>query len=58
MFRLYMLLLSLIAPALAGSGVIAALTTGMDTLTPILSGAGIGFVLSLPATWFVARQLV
>lgn len=58
MVRLFMLLFSLIAPALAGTGVIAVLTAGMDTLQPILAAAAVGFVLAVPVTWLVARRLV
>lgn len=57
MVRLYMLLLSLIAPALAGSCVIAVLTAGLDSLQPILVAAAIGAILALPVTWLVARRL-
>jgi predicted PurR-regulated permease PerM len=57
MTRLMLTLFSMIATTLMGVGVIIALTTGHDTLNPILIAAAIGFVLALPVTWFVARQL-
>lgn len=57
MVRLYMLLFSLIAPALAGTGVIAVLTAGLDRLQPILVAAAVGAVLAVPVTWLVARRL-
>lgn len=57
MTRLTALLFSIIAPSLMGVAVIVALTTGMDTLQPIAVAAAIGFVLGIPASWLVARQL-
>ena len=57
MTRLTMILFSMIGTALAGSGVVAALTAGYDTLYPILISAGIGAVLALPVSWWVAKQI-
>jgi predicted PurR-regulated permease PerM len=57
MTRLTALLFSIIAPSLMGVAVIVALTTGMDTLQPIVIAAAIGFVLAVPVSWLVARQL-
>ena len=57
MTRLMMLLYSVICTALAGSGVVFALTTGHVTLTAILTTAALGAVLALPVSWWVARQL-
>lgn len=57
MFRLASILFSIIATALAGTGVIIALTMGYGTLTPIVTGAAIGFVLAFPVTWLVARRI-
>lgn len=55
--RLMMILYAMIATAMAGSGVIAVLATGYDTLWPILIAAAIGAALAVPATWAVARQI-
>ncbi len=55
--RLMMLMFTIISTTLMGVGVIVALTTGYDTLTPILIAAGIGLILSLPASWIIAKQL-
>jgi hypothetical protein len=55
--RLMMILYSMIATAMAGSGVIAVLTTGYGTLWPILIAAAIGAALALPVAWAVARQI-
>ncbi len=57
MTRLMMILFSMISTTLMGVGVIVALTTGNDTLQPILISAAIGFVLALPVSWYVAKQL-
>lgn len=57
MTRLMMILYSMIGTALAGSGVVAALTMGHDTLQPILIAAALGAVLALPVSWWVARQI-
>ena len=41
----------------AGSAVIAGLTMGYDTLQPILIAALIGWTVSIPATWYLARLI-
>ena len=55
--RLMMVLYSMIATAMAGTGVIAVLTMGQVTLYPIIGAAAVGAVLALPVSWFVARQI-
>jgi predicted PurR-regulated permease PerM len=55
--RLMMILYSMIGTAMAGTGVIAVLTMGYDTLLPILAAAAAGAVLALPVTWVVAHQI-
>jgi hypothetical protein len=55
--RLMMVLYSMIATAMAGSGVIAVLTMGYATLWPILGAAAAGAVLALPVSWAVAREI-
>jgi predicted PurR-regulated permease PerM len=57
MLRLTLVLFSIISTALMGSAIIVALTIGQDTLIPILAAAAIGFVLAIPVSWLVARQL-
>lgn len=57
MLRLAGILYSLISTTLAGTGVIAVLVAGYDTLIPILIAAALGFVLALPVAWIVARNL-
>ncbi|HRK42394.1 MAG TPA: CTP synthetase [Gemmobacter sp.] len=58
MTRLMMILFSMASTTLMGVGVVVALVTGHDTIPAILAAAAIGFVAALPASWFVARQIV
>jgi hypothetical protein len=55
--RLMMVLYSMIATAMAGTGVIAVLTVGYGTLWPILISAAVGAMLAVPLTWFVAKEI-
>lgn len=55
--RLMMVLYSMIATAMAGTGVIVVLTMGQVTLYPIIGAAAAGAVLALPVSWLVARQI-
>ena len=55
--RLMMVLYSMIATAMAGTGVIVVLTMGLVTLWPIIWAAAAGAVLALPVSWLVARQI-
>lgn len=57
MTRLMLILFSMISTTMMGVAMIAALTMGYDTLNPLLVAIGIGFVLSLPATWIIAKQI-
>ncbi|WP_299927163.1 CTP synthetase [uncultured Pelagimonas sp.] len=57
MLRLAGILYSLISTSLAGTFIVAVLVAGHDTLTPILAAALVGFVLALPATWFVTKAI-
>ena len=57
MTRLMMILFSMISTTLMGIGVIIALTTGYDTLNPILLAVAAGFILSVPVSFFVAKAI-
>ncbi|MFT7596474.1 MAG: hypothetical protein ACI8R4_003809 [Paracoccaceae bacterium] len=57
MLRLASILYTLISTTLAGTGVIAVLVAGHDTLVPILIAAGVGAVVALPISWAVAKGL-
>ncbi|WP_460274004.1 CTP synthetase [Celeribacter sp. ULVN23_4] len=58
MNRLAGILFSLISTTLMGSAVVVALTTGQDTLKPILISAAIGFVVAIPITWYIAKKIL
>ncbi|AML50236.1 hypothetical protein [Falsihalocynthiibacter arcticus] len=57
MNRLTLLMFTIIAPSMAGLGVIIALVTGNDTLTPILIAAALGFVAGFPVSYFVSKKI-
>ncbi len=57
MSRLMMILFSMISTTLMGVMIIAALTTGYDTLRPIVIAVAIGFLLAIPVSYLVARRL-
>ncbi len=57
MFRLALIIHLFVGSTLAGSAIIAALSAGYDSLTPILYAALIGFILSIPVTWVVAKKI-
>lgn len=55
--RLMMVLYSMIATAMAGTGVIAVLTAGYGTLWPIVIAAAVGAALALPVSWAITKQI-
>jgi hypothetical protein len=57
MLRLTMVLFSMISTALMGTAIIAALTMGWVDVTSIVVAAVLGFVLAIPVSWFIARQI-
>lgn len=57
MTRLTLIVFIFVATTLAGIAVVAALATGMDTAQPIIIAAAIGFVLGIPASWYIARKI-
>ncbi|MDO5632603.1 MAG: hypothetical protein Q4G22_12295 [Paracoccus sp. (in: a-proteobacteria)] len=56
--RLFLLILSIAMGTLAGIGVIVVLVAGLTGGWPIIAGAAAGAVLSVPVSWFVAKQIV
>jgi hypothetical protein len=58
MLRLASILYSIVATTLSGSFIIASLTMGYDTLTPILVAAGFGAILAFPVSYFVAKAIM
>lgn len=57
MTRVMMLLFSMIATTLMGTGVVVALTMGRVDAQAIIAAAVVGFVLAIPVSWFVAKQI-
>ncbi len=58
MLRLTLMLFAIIGTTLMGIGVVAVLTMRMDsTAIPIVAAAAAGFVLAIPLSWYVAKQL-
>lgn len=55
--RLFFLVFTLAATALAGIGVTAVLAAGMDGWQPIVISAAIGAVAALPAAWITAQKI-
>lgn len=58
MTRVMMLLFSMIATTLMGIGVVVVLTAGVVTYAAIIAAAVVGFLLAIPVSWLVAKQLV
>jgi len=56
MFR-FLALFAIIGTTLMGSGVVVALSTGYDTVNPVMISALIGLAVSLPVTWIVNRNI-
>ena len=57
MLRLASILYAIVGTTMAGILVIAALASGYDTLKYILIAAGLGAVLALPASVFIAKAI-
>ena len=57
MTRLMLILFSIISTSMMGAAIVIALTMGLDTLQPILAAEAAGFVLAIPASWIVAKQI-
>jgi len=57
MFRLMMLLYSIVGTTLAGIGVVVAVTMNMYDVQSIIVSAAIGAIVALPVCWIVARKL-
>jgi len=55
--RLMLLLFSMIATTIIGILITAVLSMGMGTGRTILIATAVGFTLSIPASWLVARAI-
>ncbi len=58
MIRLACMLYSIVGSSVAGAFVIAALVTGYDTLVPILAAAGVGAMVGVPMSYFIAKAIL
>ena len=58
MARLAAILFFTIGTSLAGTFMIAALVMGYDTASPIIVAVTLGFLVSVPATWFISKAIV
>lgn len=54
---LLLILYAVIGTSLAGIFMVAALTMGMTTATPVVYSALAGFVVAVPVVWIVAKKL-
>lgn len=57
MNRLMWILHAMISTTLMGIGVTAVLAANLPGWKPIVIAAAIGFVLALPASWYVANRI-
>lgn len=57
MHRLSVVLFSLIAPTLAGTGAVVALVAGGTTMPPILGAAAIGVFVACPISLWLGKRL-
>jgi len=48
----------IIGSSLAGAAVIAALVIGYDTIEGILIAAVAGYLIGVPASWLIAKQIL
>ncbi len=57
MTRLALVIFSILSVTCMGIAIVVSLVAGWDTLVPIVVAAGVGLVVSVPASWVVARQI-
>lgn len=55
--RLFLLIFTLAATALAGAGVTAVLAAQMSGWQPIVLSAGIGALAAIPVAWIATRKI-
>lgn len=54
---LFLLVYIFLGATLAGSFMVAALSMGLTTMTPVLYSSLAGFVVAIPVAWLVAKKL-
>ncbi|MCF3595598.1 CTP synthetase [Rhodobacteraceae bacterium LMO-12] len=57
MLRLALIVHLFVGSTLAGSAMIVALVAGWDTLQPLVIAAFVGWLLSIPTSWVLARKI-
>ncbi|UYV36665.1 CTP synthetase [Rhodobacteraceae bacterium D3-12] len=57
MLRLAFIVHLFVGSTLTGVAMVVALTMGWDTLQPLLVAALLGYLVSIPASWLVAKQI-
>ncbi len=57
MFRLFLIIYTLAATALAGSAIIATLTMNLVDLKSIIAAAVAGAAVAVPVAWTIAKRL-
>ena len=57
MLRLAFIVHLFVGATLAGSAIILALTTGWDTAQPLIIAALLGWLVSLPISWVLAKKI-
>lgn len=54
---LFFLVYIFVSATLAGSAMVAALTMGLDTMTPVLYSSLAGFIVAIPIAWVIAKKI-
>jgi len=54
---LFLLVYIFVGVTLAGSFMVAALTMGMTTMTPVIYSSIAGFIVGLPVAWVIAKKI-
>lgn len=58
MMRLAVILYAMVGVTFAGSAIVVALVSGLDTLWPIVIAAAIGALAAVPVAAIIARKIV
>ena len=58
MLRLTSMLYSIVGTSIAGIFIVAALASGNDTLQPILIAAAAGAIITVPASYLIAKAIL
>jgi hypothetical protein len=55
--RLFFLLYSIVATALAGTAIVVVLAAGLDGWQPIVAASALGAVLAVAVTWWASKKI-